>query len=66
MAKKNKKEKEEKTQWLPICMCIGTAIGTSISAATHNMVWLATGLSIGVCLGVALSSENNEDKGKKH
>ncbi len=53
MSKKKKKEdNEEKTQWLPICMCIGTAIGSAISFATHNMVWLATGISIGLCLSL--------------
>ena len=69
MAKKTKKKsnkaKEEKTQWLPICMCLGTAIGSAISFASHNMVWLATGISVGVCFGVALSNDEDEDKEEK-
>lgn len=42
----NKKDNQEKVQYLPIFMCLGLSVGMAISAAVGNT-------SIGMCMGVA-------------
>ena len=35
--KKNKKNSENQTQYMPIGMCLGISIGTAIGVATDNL-----------------------------
>ena len=53
---------------LPICMFIGLSVGSMISYATENMIWMAIGPYAGLCLGAILShnvEKDNKEKRKK-
>ena len=58
------KEDETDNNWLPIGMCLGISIGTTIGAVTNNIgLWLPIGLCLGISLGVVFS--NTKDKNDK-
>ena len=59
---KNSKDSENKTQYMPIFMCIGISIGMAIGAAFDNIsVGMCLGLGIGVCLGSALDAKKRKE-----
>ena len=59
--KKNKKTSDNQTQYMPIGMCFGVAIGTAIGVATDNLaVYMPIGLSIGMCIGVLIDAQNRK------
>ena len=56
-----KKSSENKTQYMPIGMCFGIALGTAIGVATDNLaVCMPIGLSIGMCIGVLIDAQNRK------
>ena len=56
-----KKSSENKTQYMPIGMCFGIAIGTALGVATDNLaVCMPIGLSIGMCIGVLIDAQNRK------
>ena len=58
-----KKSSENKTQYMPIGMCFGIAIGTAIGVATDNLaVCMPIGLSIGMCIGVLIDAQNRKNQ----
>ena len=59
---KNSKDSENKTQYMPIFMCIGISIGMAIGAAFDNIsVGMCLGLGFGVCLGSFLDAKNRKE-----
>ena len=53
------KENKNKTQYMPIGMCLGISIGTAIGAAMDNIpVCMAVGLSLGMCIGSFIDAKN--------
>ena len=55
------KENKNKTQYMPIGMCLGISIGTAIGAAMDNIpVYMAVGLSIGMCIGSFIDAKNQK------
>jgi len=62
MEDKNKNNKDERTHYFPLGMCLGLSIGTAIGSATGNMgTSMLSGLSIGMCIGLALDSLHRRD-----
>ena len=58
----NKKEPENKVQYMPIFMSIGISIGVALGAANNNIpLFMCIGLSIGVGLGALLDARVNEE-----
>ena len=61
----NKQKEDNTSYWLPIGMCLGISIGTTIGAATNNMgLWLSIGLSVGLCIGLLFSSSKDTNSKK--
>ncbi len=59
---KNSKDSENKTQYMPIFMCIGLSVGMAIGAAFDNIsVGMCLGLGFGVCLGSVLDAKNRKE-----
>lgn len=59
---KNSKDSENKTQYMPIFMCIGMSVGMAIGAAFDNIsVGMCLGLGFGVCLGSVLDAKNRKE-----
>ena len=55
------KENKNKTQYMPIGMCLGISIGTAIGAAMDNIpVYMAVGLSLGMCIGSFIDAKNQK------
>lgn len=66
---KNKKQSENQTYYMPICMCLGMSLGTAIGVATDNMsMWMCLGVSFGLCIGSVIDARNRanaKDKTEK-
>ena len=59
---KNQQEKENKTYYLPIGMCLGMSIGVAIGSARDNLaIGMCVGLSLGVCLGALLDAKKRKE-----
>lgn len=59
----DKNQKDDRSYWLPIGMCIGLSLGVTIGAATNNIgLWLPIGLCLGVSLGAVLSNDKYNKK----
>ena len=70
---KNNKEPENKTQYMPIFMCLGLSVGMAIGAGVGNIgVGMCLGIGVGVCLGACIdhinkksdSEPENDEKGE--
>ena len=60
------KENKNKTQYMPIGMCMGISIGTAIGAAVDNIpVCMAVGLSLGMCIGSFIDAKNQKAENDK-
>ena len=60
------KENKNKTQYMPIGMCLGISIGTAIGAAVDNIpVCMAVGLSLGMCIGSFIDAKNQKVENDK-
>ncbi|MBE5955254.1 MAG: glycine zipper family protein [Lachnospiraceae bacterium] len=59
--------KEGKTYWMPIGMCLGMSIGLAIGSATDHMsIFMVMGLAMGMLFGATLDSQNkNKDDEEK-
>lgn len=56
------KNKEESTHYLPMCMCLGMAIGTGIGVALDNMsTYMCVGMSLGVAVGAMLDAKHRKE-----
>ena len=57
-------DKNDKTKFLPIAMCMGVSLGCAFGLAIDNLaIGMCLGLSIGVAVGIAIDSKNkNGDK----
>lgn len=61
-----KKDNENRTQYMPIGMCMGISIGTAIGAAMDNIpVCMAVGLSLGMCIGSFIDARNQKTEKDK-
>ena len=59
----DKKDSENKVQYMPIGMCFGISIGMAIGAAMDNIpVGMCLGLGIGMCFGSALDNAKRAKK----
>ena len=59
---KNSNDSENKTQYMPIFMCMGISIGMALGAALDNIpIGMCLGLGIGVCLGSALDAKKRKE-----
>ena len=63
--KKENNKKNDNSYWLPIRMCLGISIGTTVGAATKNMgLWISIGLCLGMSLGIVFSSTKDKNDKK--
>lgn len=53
---------KERSNWMPIMMCLGLAIGCSIGVSADST---GMGISLGICLGLAIGSLLDADDRKK-
>ena len=52
------KQPENKTYYMPICMCIGISLGMTMGSIYDNMlVGMCIGLAIGVGIGALLDNK---------
>ena len=56
MAKKNNKKLNKLDKWLPICAVGGTVIGSILSIALENVIYLIFGSCMGLMIGVILGA----------
>lgn len=64
MSKKN--NSGSKIPYMPICMCLGIAIGCGIGAGADNIpLWMCVGLSVGMGLGVSLDARKRQEAEEK-
>lgn len=58
---KDKKNADNQTYYMPICMCLGMSIGTAIGVATDNLsIYMPIGMSIGLCIGSLIDAQNRK------
>lgn len=53
---------KEKSNWMPIMMCLGLAMGCSFGLSSDSM---SMGISIGMCIGLAVGAGIDADDKKK-
>ena len=61
MAKKNNKKLSKLDKWLPICAIGGTVIGSILSVALENIIYLMFGSCMGLMIGVILGADDIEN-----
>ena len=59
--KKDKKNSENLTHYMPIGMCLGISIGVAIGVATDYLaIYMPLGMSIGMCVGALIDAQNRK------
>lgn len=61
MAKKNNKKLNKLDKWLPICAVGGAVLGSILSIALENVIYLIFGSCMGLMIGVILGADEIEN-----